>query len=291
MPDPSGDLPRVRTVGEKVEERTRRRRAADEGRAKRRRTDSHPGAGPPTLLEGAGLLVRIAIFATLLLVGYLTLRQLTHSVFAPELEVIRPIVPEGGLRAGEPVTLGVVVRNRGPSPGASFVVAVTGDVETEGPTLDVPARDSAIIPVRVTLNSGMNGVSLVVFDGWRGVRQLQAFRNLSVGVEPRSLDLKVPERAARGDLLTVAFPWSNPGLMQETVEPVAVFRPEGGGAPLDQEGPTFQLGPGESRTLEFALDTWPLRAGRYVLEVYLEAPGRERVARGYSSQLLEVTEP
>jgi hypothetical protein len=216
---------------------------------------------------------------------------LTYIVFAPELEVVRPIVPEGGLNAGEPFTMGVVVRNRGPLSGASFVVAVSGDVETEGPTLDVPARDTALIPVRLTLNSGRNAVSLVVFDGWRGVRQLRAYRNLPVGVQPRSFDIEVPEQVVRGDLVSIAVPWSNLGMAAETVTPVLVLRPEGGGAPLDQEGPEFQLRAGEARTLEFTLDTWFLRAGRYSMEVFLEAPGRERVAQGSSPHSLEVMEP
>jgi hypothetical protein len=291
MPDPSREPPRVRTVGETVDARVRERRAADQRQSRRRGSDRHPRDPSFDRRARAGLIGRFALFVGILLLAYILLRQLTYVVFAPELEVIRPIVPDGGLTAGEPVTLGVVVRNRGPLSGASFVVAVTGDVETEGPTLDVPPRDTAFIPVRVTLNSGTNAVSLVVFDGWRGVRELRAYRNLSVGVEPRSLDIQVTEQVARGQLLTLAIPWSNPGMSRETVVPVVVFRPEVGGAPQDQEGPTFQLEPGESRTLDFAVETWSLRAGRYTLEVYLETQGRERLARGISPHSLEVTEP
>jgi hypothetical protein len=292
MPDHPGEPPRVRTVGERIDARTRERRAAAESRARRRPVDpSPPGAAPPDLRTKARLLARIAVFGVFVLALYLVLHRLTYLIFAPELEVIRTILPAEGLSAGEPVTLGVVVRNRGPAAGASFVVAVTEDVETEGPTLQVPPRDSALIPVRVTLNSGVNSVSLVVFDGWRGVRELRAFRNLAVGVEPRSLDIEVAERATRGDSLRLAIPWSNPGMTRETVLPVVVFRSDGGGPPFDQEGPPFHMEPLESRTLEFSLDTWPLRAGKYLLEVYLEAPGRERVARGKSPHLVEVSEP
>ena len=180
--------------------------------------------------------------------------------------------------------------------GAFFVVplgfSVGGAFEgPEGPTLDVPPRDTALIPVRVTLNSGTNAVSLVVFDGWRGVREVLAYRNLSVAVAPRSLDIEVPEQVARGQKLTLAIPWSNPGMSREMVVPVVVFRPQGGGPPDDQEGPTFELEPGESRTLDFDVDTWALRSGRYSLEVYLEAQGRERVARSLYPHSLEVTEP
>jgi hypothetical protein len=274
-----------------VDARIRGRRPVDPRRSLRRGGGQPPSGSSFDLRARLGLVGRLVLFIGILLSVYILLRQLTYVVFAPELEALRPIVPDGGLAAGEPVTLGVVVRNRGPMSGASFVVAVVGDVETEGPTLDVPPRDTALIPVRVTLNSGTNAVSLVVFDGWRGVREVLAYRNLSVGVEPRSLDIEVPEQVARGQKLTLAIPWSNPGMSREMVVPVVVFRPQGGGPPEDQEGPTFQLEPGESRTLDFDVDTWTLRSGRYALEVYLEAQGRERLARSLSPHSLEVTEP
>ena len=292
-PDSRGDsaLP-VRTVGERVEQRIRQRREAAAKTPRRRRPDpSHPGALPPSLQDKVGLAGRIAAFGVAIVAGYILFRQLTYAIFAPELEVIRPIVPEAGITAGEPVTMGVLVRNGGPISGASFVVAVAGDVELEGPTLDVPAGDSALIPVRLSLNSGLNDVSLVVFDGWRGVRRLESYRNLSVTVKPRLFDVHVLEQAERGDALKVAVPWSNLGVSAETVTPVVVFRPVGGGAPLDEEGPAFELAPGEARTLEFEIDTWPLEAGRYSMDVFLEAPGRERVAQGRFPHSLEVTQP
>jgi hypothetical protein len=202
------------------------------------------------------------------------------------------MLPEGGLSAGVPVTMGVVVRNRGPITGASFVVAVAGDVEVEGPTLDVPARDTALIPVRLTLNSGTTPVSLVVFNGWRGVRRLQAFRNIPVHVAVRTVALEVaPARLGRGDQATLSWDWSNPGAAPELVTPIVVFRALEGGSPIIEEGQAIPLGPGEARTLALTVDSWPLRAGSYTVEVFLEAAGRGRVARGSSPEPLEVTEP
>jgi hypothetical protein len=183
-------------------------------------------------------------------------------VFAPELEVIRPLLPEGGLTAGEPVTLGVVVRNRGPLAGASFVVAVSGDVEVEGPTLDVPARDSALIPVRLRLNSGTNPISLVVFDGWRGVRRLHSFRDLAVRVPVRTVEVELASsQVRRGDAVEFSLGWSNLGTASEVIVPVVVFREVGGGPPIVDQGPELSVAPGESLRLAHAVDSWPLRAG------------------------------
>jgi hypothetical protein len=289
---PSGDsVQRVRTVGEKVAERSRERRAAARDEARRRGDDPiHPSASPPTPHEAAQVAGRIAVFAIVVVLAFVMLRRITYVAFAPDLEVVRAVVPDTGIAAGAPVTMGVVVRNRGPQAGASFVVAVSGDTEVEGPTVTVPPRDSAWVPVHLTLDAGGNAVSLVVFDGWRGVRRLRSFRDLPVVVERRVFDVQAPDQAERGQSLKVSLSWSNLGVASARVVPVVVLRPIEGGYPLETKGPDFELAPAESRVLEFTLDSWVLRPGRYSMDVFLESPGRERVAQATSPRSLEVTE-
>jgi hypothetical protein len=292
IPGPSGDsAQRVRTVGERVAERTRERRAVARNTPDRRGQDaSNPAALPPTPREGSALAGRILLFGVVVLLGFVLLRRTSYVVFAPELEVVRAVVPDSSIVAGEPVTMGVVVRNRGPQAGASFVVAVAGGTEVEGPTVTVPPGDTAWVPVHFTLDSGSSAVSLVVFDGWRGVRRLRSYRDLPVSVEPRLFEVQAPDQAQRGQWLKLSVPWSNLGVASARVVPVVVLRPMEGGFPLESQGPDFELAPAESRVLEFTLDSWVLRPGKYSMEVFLESPTRQRVARAGSSRALEVTE-
>lgn len=237
---------------------------------------------------------RILVFLVLVAVVYWGVRTLTYVVFGPELEVVRAITPESSLEAGTPVTLGVVVRNSGLMEGASFVVAALGEgVELEGPTLDVPAKDSALIPVRISLPSGERELSLVVFDGWRGVRRLTTLRGIAVSVRPQEIavsDVTMPQTATRGESVTVSFPWSNLGRVEETVVPVVVFRPMTGGPPVAAEGRPSQVSPQRQTSLTFAVDTWRLSPGRYSAQVLVQSQLGDRVGHGSDRLVLNVRE-
>src|SRR5688572_19136670 len=171
--DPTLDPPEetrtdTRTIGQKVRERARAQRAqveAEEEVKRKERTLNDPAdlqSAPPGREEGLRIVGRMVVFFFLVLVVYAFFRQLTYIVFAPDLQVLRMIVPEGEVAPGDPVKVGVLLRNRGPLDGAAFVVAVVGDREIEGATLDVPGRDTASIPVELMLNSGTHLMSLVV---------------------------------------------------------------------------------------------------------------------------------
>jgi hypothetical protein len=239
------------------------------------------------------LLSRLAAFLALVLLAYLIVAKASHLLFAPDLEVLRVHLP-AGVTAGESDTLGVVVHNRGSVTGAAFVVAVLADgFEVEGATLVVPPGDSLLVPVALKFEGGLNFVSLLAFDGWRGARRLETFRDLSVPVAPREIppeEVTLPARASRGDSLPVVVPWTNLGMTSETVVPVVVFRPENGGLPLDITGPAEVVAPGEEKTLAFALDSWPLAAGSYRVQIFLNSARGGRIARASAPLALEVSD-
>lgn len=240
------------------------------------------------------ILGRITVFLVLVGIVYWGVRTLSYVIFGPELEVVRGIAPDESLAAGAPVTLGVVVRNRGLMEGAAFVVAALGEgVEVEGPTLDVPAKDTALIPVRVTLPSGERELSLVVFDGWRGVRRLTTLRGIPVSVRPqeiRASDIAMPEVATRGEHITVSFPWTNLGRVEETLVPVVVFRPAGGGPPVAAEGKPLEVSPQRRADVRFTVDTWRLSPGRYSAQILVRSQAGHRVGRGSDRLVLNVRE-
>jgi hypothetical protein len=234
---------------------------------------------------------RVAVFLVLVAGVYWVFWRSSYALFAPHLELVRAVIPSGIVSHDETHTLGVVVRNTGWSWGAAFVVAALGEgVEVEGPTVDVPARDSALVPVEVTLGPGDNTLSLVLFDGWRGVRRLHTYRGLHIRGGFRELEaeaITLDESVVRGDTLEVAFEWSNPRRTPEMVIPIVVFRQESGTGGTPIEGPATRLEPGESGTLRFPVDTWMLQPGTYTAQISVMSDTRERI--GYGSYPRPVT--
>lgn len=237
-----------------------------------------------------GIVKRLLVFLILVVAVYLVLLRISHFAFAPRLEVLHPLTPPAMVVAGEPVSLGAVIRNDGRMEGAAFVTAVfRNGVEVEGPTVPVPAGDSTVVTVAVALGAGEHQVSLVAFDGWRGVRRLRVFQGLRVTVESRvmaSSDIRIPDRVSRGETMAVAFAWSNAGEIRQTVIPTVVFRPRDGGVPVAIEGPALEVEPLESRILDFEIDSWQLRPGHYLAEVQIHSP--DGGLRGETIDLLPV---
>lgn len=241
-----------------------------------------------------GILKRMFVALIAVALVYVIIWRGSYALFAPRMEAVRAVPPPERIAPGESVTLGAIVSNTGLSTGAAFVVATLGDgVEVEGSTVDVPAKDSTEVTVQLSLGAGGHPVTLVVFDSWRGVRRLDTFQDLYVQVGTQDLDrtrLVVPEQATRGETIDVAVPWSNRGQVGQQVTPVLVFRPQEGGLPVPAEGPTTELAPGQERTLRFGVDTWPLRPGRYLVDVLVRKSGGQIVGRGGEPLTVDVME-
>ena len=148
---------------------------------------------PWRMAEGSALALvgRILVFLALITVVYWAFRQLTVLLFAPQIAVVRPILPSREISPGSEVQLGVMVVNQKATAGAAFVVAALGDGrQIEGPTVALPAHDTTLVPVAVPLDREDQMLSLVLFDSWRGVRRLQTFSGLRVGVAESDVALE-----------------------------------------------------------------------------------------------------
>ena len=249
--------------------------------------------------EGGGWANRRLLrrFFFLVLTGfavYLVIWRGSHFLFAPRAEAVRPLAPPGQVAPGTAVTLGAVVRNDGIVSGAAFVVASLGPGrEVEGPTVDVPGGDSAVVPVRMTLGPGRHAISLIVFDGWRGVRRLETFGDVPVTVGEELLgtdSVRVPERIVRGSDAAGDVQWANRSDVPRELRASAVFRPAGGGTPHVLEGSSVEVGPYQSATLEMPLDTWHLPPGSYDVDVQLYTREGQRIARSRETVVVEVVE-
>lgn len=234
--------------------------------------------------SAARILKRVLVFLLLVLGVYFFVIRGWNLFFAPRVETVRLLSPPELAQPGEAITFAVVVRNTGWTSGAAFVVAAFANgAEVEGPTIPVAARDSAVVPVQLALGSGEHSVSFVVFDGWRGVRRLDAFPGIDVQVERQVIPsdgVEIPDRAIRGESIPVKLRWSNQGQVRQTIVPLLVLRPELEGTPLSEEGPAMDVGPGETTTLEFQVDTWRLQPGRYLAEVHVRSAEGGPAGRG-----------
>ncbi len=245
--------------------------------------------------SGVALIRRLVIFLILIFVVYLVIQRLSVLAFAPDLEVDHVVVPDGFAEAGTPVALGVVFRNNGRTRGTGFVVASLRDGSAiEGPTLDVPPRDTAFVPVRIPLDPGEHVLSLVAFDGWRGMRRLATYTGLVVQVggagDVEITAVRTPSAAFRGGTTSISVTLRNVGPVSERVVPDIVLRPEGAGLPHSIQGNETILEPGQRKTLEVSLDTWPLLPGSYLVEVFARSGLEERVGRYRSATPFVVAE-
>ena len=243
---------------------------------------SHPS--PEALSESStvALLLRLLVFVLLVGAVYWVFRQLTVLLFAPEIEVIGPVVPSRELSPASTVQLGVLVTNPKPMAGAAFVVA-TGDdgSQIEGPTVGVPPDDTTFVPVEVRLDREDQIVSLVVFDGWRGVRRLQTFPGLRLGVTESDVAVEyvqVPDTVRGGDTWELELLVRNHGTQAVIVRPKVAFQ-----SGPDQEirsvgGSLVEIAAGDSTRFSLVVEGGLLEPGMHFAQAVVET--REGDRRG-----------
>lgn len=227
--------------------------------------------------------LRFFIFLLLVAGVWFLVQAGSHLFFQPEVEALAPVVPEGRHMPNVPVSLGVRMANTSRYDGAGFVVAaLASGKEVQGPGIPIPAHDTVLVPVNVTLPAGDHVLSLVAFSSGREARRLETFRGLTLWVGDREIEVEevtLPDRLQPSDTVTVEALATNPGDSTEMVVPVLVFTPPEG-TPVEVDGPVTELSPGQGDTLQVTIVAGALQPGRYSVRLLARTPEGVRLAQG-----------
>jgi hypothetical protein len=277
-----------------------RSRSVAEARFQRERRASETPARPgpavrwkaPAEMGGerpARSLLRLVAFLGVLTAAYAGVRYLTDRLFAPRLSVLGPSVPAEAVTPGEPVTLGLNVRNERSRDGAAYAVLILPNgSEVEGPVVMVPGRDSVLVPVQAAFPPGDHTTSLLLFDAWRDNVEIAAAHGVRVRSGRTRVDVtSAAVSATPGDSVIVSFELANAAAWDSDVVPLVVFTPGPSGrlqreaVPAVEVGlPVAHLSAGETLARRHTIEPGAVPPGRYLVAVLAVTPEGEPAGAG-----------